>query len=106
MDYVTADALGALLGPAADPDRIATAVAAANQLVGRWSAPDPAAPPPTEPTPVQAQAALELGVALYRRHAAAGGFVTVDDLVARLPAEVSRPVRELLDVDAYRAGFA
>ena len=106
MDYVTDAELAGLLGPGADPARVTTATAAANQLIGHWSEPfDPFAPP-LDRTDVQAQAGLELAHQLYRRHAAVGGIFTVDELVARLPADLTRGIRDLLDADTHWWGVA
>ena len=106
VDYVTAADLQALLEPSAPADRVAVAAAAANQLIGQWVQPDPAAEPATEPTAAQAQAGLELGHTLYRRHAAVGGVFGSDDLVARLPADLVKSIRDLLDADAHLWGNA
>ena len=98
--------LSTLLGSGADPARVTTAVAGANQLIGTWVEPaDPLLPPATR-TAAQAQAGLELAHQLYRRHAAVGGIFTVDELVARLPADLTRGIRDLLDADTHWWGVA
>jgi hypothetical protein len=109
VEYVTAAQLTEVLGGGARPDRVDRAVAAANYLVERWTpqAPtDPPTPPATVPTPAQAEAAMELGVHLYRRQAAPGGLTETADLVAQLPADLVRGVRDLLDVDTSSWGIA
>ena len=106
MDYVTDAELIGLLGAGSDPARVAKATAAANQLIGHWSEPADIDNPPTVPTGAQAQAALELGHQLYRRHAAVGGIFTMDEVVARLPADLTKAIRDLLDADAHWFGVA
>jgi hypothetical protein len=105
LSYVTIEALTALLG-GGDPARVQIAVDAANQLIGHWVEPADPDNPPTEPTAAQQQAGLELAQTLYRRHAATGGFVGVDDLLARLPADLTRGIRDLLDTDTKWWGIA
>lgn len=106
MDYVTDAELLALLGPGADASRVTTATTAANQLIAHWVEPVDELDPPLVRTAAQAQAGLELGHQLYRRHAAVGGIFTVDELVARLPADLTRGIRDLLDADTHWWGVA
>jgi 3-hydroxyacyl-CoA dehydrogenase len=111
VDYVTAADLVGVVGAGAPGDRVARAVAAANYLVERWTPTDPLVivlppDPPAPPTPAQAQAGLELAVHLYRRQAAPGGLTETADLVAQLPADLVRGVRDLLDVDTSSWGIA
>jgi hypothetical protein len=73
---------------------------------GNWYFPGEEPVPGPAPTAVQHQAALELGQTLYRRHAATGGFVGVDQMLARLPADLVNPIRDLLDTDTHAWGLA
>lgn len=111
-EYVTAAELTALLGPSAAPERVTLAAGAANLLVERWceQAPDLTDPElplavPAPVTPVTRQAAMELAHSLYRAHAAVGGVFSVDDLLARLPADRVRAYRDLLDAETHAWGF-
>jgi hypothetical protein len=108
-EYVTTATLTALLGPSAAVDRVTLAVGAANLLVEQWCEQKPAGDPPVTPpapvTPVTSEAALELAHALYRAHAAVGGVFAVDDLLARMPADRVRPIRDLLDAEAHAWGI-
>ena len=126
-DHVTVEALTALLGASTDPARAEVAVTATNALIDVWVG-APAAPAPgvwrarwdqlrtgqrsqpaplvVEVTPASSQAGLELAHTLYRRHAATGGFVGVDELLARLPADLVRGIRDLLDADSHSWGVA
>ena len=97
--------LAALLGTGADPARVTRATEAANQLVGHWVETDDGLPPASR-TAAQAQAGLELSHQLYRRQAAVGGIFTVDELVARLPADLTRGIRDLLEADTHWWGVA
>lgn len=132
-EYVTAAELTALLGPSAAAARVALATDAANLLVpawceqappepapvargGSWARWDPRVPrravrvaedlaPDAPVTPITRQAALELAHELYRAHAAVGGVFSIDDLLARLPADRVRPIRDLLDAEAHAWGI-
>lgn len=110
-EYVTVAALLApgMLGPNAAPERAQLAVDAANALIPTWcqqaaledgTVPDPPVVPGLQ------QAALELAHELYRAHVAVGGVFAVDDLLARLPADRVRPIRDLLDAAAGAWGLA
>ena len=102
--FVTDAELLGLLGAGADASRVTKATAAANDLLTAWIEPADPLDPPTVATPAQAQAGLELAHTLYRRHAAVGGIFSMDDVVARLPADLTRGIRDLLDVHAHRFG--
>jgi len=102
--FVTDAELVGLLGTGADAARVTKATAAANELIAGWVEPADPANPPTVATAAQAQAGLELAHSLYRRHAAVGGIFTMDDVVARLPADLTRGIRDLLDAGAHRFG--
>jgi len=102
---VTDAELSALLGTGADAARVTKAVEAANQLIGTWVETADQLPPAAR-TAAQAQAGLELGHQLYRRQAAVGGIFTVDELVARLPADLTRGIRDLLEADTHWWGVA
>jgi len=104
VDYVTDAQLAALLGPTADPERITAAVDATNELVDLWAPGRPDQPPRTAPTPALAEAARELAHLLYRSQGAPGGF-TDDDVLARLPADRVRGIRDLLDADTHSWGL-
>jgi hypothetical protein len=106
-DYVTVEDLAAVLGAQMDQLRADAAVAAANELVGHWTAPTLDAEPPADAvTPAQRQAGLELAQTLYRRHAGTGATAGPEELLAQLPAELVAPIRELLDADTHRWGIA
>lgn len=106
-EYVTAEALLCLIGTSANTERVTLATDAANLLIPQWCPQgcDPEAPEP-EVDAVTRQAALELAHELYRSHAAVGGVFAVDDLLARLPADRVRPIRDLLDARTYAWGIA
>ena len=104
MDHVTDAELAALLGTGADPARVTRATTAANQLIDHWIKPATDTLPAV--TSASAQAGLELAHQLYRRHAAVGGIFTVDELVARLPADLTRGIRDLLEADTHWWGVA
>lgn len=108
--YVTTGQLAVLLGRGMVMERAAIAVAAANHAVAKWclQLPDPETGevPDGPVTGATTQAALELAQTLYRRQAATGGFVDYDDLVARLPADLVRGIRDLLDLDTRDWGLA
>lgn len=109
-DYVTAEQLSALLyptgsGPQGDPNRPAMAAAAANALVAQWTPQDPEGTP-APVGPITSQVALELAQTLYRRHAATGGLVDLDVLVARIPADLVRGLRDELDAASGAWGLA
>ena len=93
-----------LLGAGADASRVTKATAAANDLLATWIEPAAGAPPPMSVTPAQSQAGLELAHTLYRRHSAVGGIFSMDDVVARLPADLTRGIRDLIDAHAHRFG--
>lgn len=102
----------ALLGASANAARVTLATGAANALVPRWceqavdyTDPDLPVTPDAPVTPITRQAALELAHELYRAHAAVGGVFSIDDLLARLPADRVRPIRDLLDAEAHAWGF-
>lgn len=124
VEYVTAAELAALIGATADDARVVLAAGGSNALVELWAAqPVPETPasalarrrarrpttrtagPPAEVNDITHQAALELAHALYRRHAAVGGVFDVGDLVSRLPADIVRPIRDLLDSQTRVWGF-
>lgn len=100
-EYVTAEDLGALVGPAAAATRVQLAVDAANALIPTWCPQKATGDPPVAPdppvNPITQQAALELAHELFRAHAAVGGIFNVDELLGRLPADRVRPIRDLLD---------
>lgn len=102
-EYVDHQALVALIGTSAAPERVSLAVDAANLLVPVWCGQETAAPPVDA---VLRQAALELAHELYRSHAAVGGVFAVDDLLARLPADRVRPIRDLLAAREHAWGVA
>lgn len=107
-DYVTVEELAALLGANAPADRVALAVGAANALIPQWceqAAVDDEVPDPPV-TPITEQAALELAHELYRAHTAVGGVFAVDEMLARLPADRVRPIRDLLDAATEVWGLA
>ena len=109
-EYVTAAELGAIVGAAAGSERVTLAAGAANRLVAQWCEQWPEGEPPVAPdapvTDVTRQAATQLAHGLYRAHVAVGGVFGVDDLVARLPADLVKAVRDLLDADAQAWGLA
>ena len=109
-EYVTAAELQAILGPGADAGRVALAVDAANALVAAWcpqaAIGDPPAAPDAPVTPVTRQAGHELAHQLYRTHTAVGGVFGIDDLLARLPADRVKGIRDLLDAETHVWGMA
>jgi hypothetical protein len=104
--FVTDAELSALLGGGADAARITKATAAANDLLAVWIEPYDPLNPPTVATAAQAQAGLELAHTLYRRHAAVGGIFSMDEVVARLPADLTKGIRDLLDAHTHWFGVA
>lgn len=105
VDHVTVAELSALLGAGADPARCQLAVDGANYLLAGWvTGPDPSVPVPV--TPATHQAGLELAHTLYERHAAVGGIFNADEIYARLPASLTRPIDDLLNADTHLWGLA
>jgi hypothetical protein len=102
-EYVDRQALVALIGTSANAERVTLATDAANLLVPVWCG-QVDGPPPVDP--VLGQAALELAHELYRAHAAVGGVFAVDDMLARLPADRVRPIRDLLAAREHAWGVA
>ena len=110
VTHVTDADLAALLGGpggtgAFDPARVTAAVDAANYLIDAWAPVAAGAPERTETTPALAEAGRELAHLLYRAQGAPGGF-TDDDVLARLPADRVRGIRDLLDADTGSWGLA
>jgi hypothetical protein len=101
---VTVAELSALLGAGADPARVQLAVDGANYLLAGWVTGADTAPAPV--TPATHQAGLELGHTLYERHAAVGGIFNADEIYARLPASLTRPIEDLLNADTHLWGLA
>lgn len=96
-DWLTADRLAVLVGTTPDNPRVVEACAAANASVTYVLDADPAGTPPTGTEPALMSAAQILGVDLYRRPLAPGGVLALDDLFARLPANLYRSVQALID---------
>ena len=75
------------------------------RLRWRWLGQTVEPGPPAPVTATTRQAGLELAHELYRAHAAVGGVFEVGDLLARLPADRVRPIRDLLDADTHAWGI-
>jgi hypothetical protein len=107
--YVTVEQLAAILQPASTQpiltERIQVAVDAANALIAQWTPQDDTGTP-APVGPITTQAGLELAQTLYRRHAATGGIVDLDALVARLPSDLVRSIRDELDAQTAVWGLA
>jgi hypothetical protein len=96
-DWLTADALAVLVGTNASNQRVIDATAAANASVAYVLDLADTDPAPTGTEPALMAAAAILGVDLYRRPMAPGGLLALDDLFARLPANLYRSVQALID---------
>jgi len=108
-EYVTDAELVALMGPSSDPARVTLATGAANLLIPGWCeqhADADGLEVVAPVTPVTRQAALELAHELYRAHSAVGGVFQIEELLARLPADRARPIRDLLDSAAQVWGLS
>jgi hypothetical protein len=97
-DWLTPAALADLVGASATSARVVDAAASANASVSYLLDLDPITDPPsTGVEPALVTAAAVLGVDLYRRPLAPGGLLALDDLYARLPANLYRSVAALVD---------
>lgn len=111
-EYVTAEELAAVLGPAAPAARVELAVSCANLAIATWApqAPDTTTDPPTPIwAPVDGltqEAAMRTAHLAYQTQAATGSVYSADDLLARLPADWVRGIRDLLDAATTRWGLA
>lgn len=109
-EYVTTAELLAVIGANADPGRVAQCVDAANAVVAYWCPQLPVGDPPVAPdapvTPITKEAAWEAAHAFYRAQVAVGGVYGIEELIARLPADRVKPIRDLLDVHTQVWGLA
>ena len=109
-NYVTHEELVELVGASASSSRVTLAVGAANSLIPVWVRQGDGTDetPPTDPPEddfIVRTAALELAHELYRAHVAVGGVFAVEDLLARMPADRVRPIRDLLDARTHAWGI-
>lgn len=95
--WVTPEALAELVGASATSARVVTAADTANASVAYLLDAADGAPPPTGAEPALVEAATILAVDCYRRPLASGGLLALDDLYARLPANLYRSVQALVD---------
>lgn len=106
---MTAEGLAELLKKPATDSRVVLAVTTANVQIEQWAEQFPLEDgtiPPAPVTPPLEQAGLELAHTLYRRHAAVGGVFAMDEILSRLPADLVRPIRDLIDTETHGWGLA
>lgn len=95
--WLTPAALADLVGASATSARVVDAAAAANASIAYVLDAGPDDPPATGAEPALVSAAKAIGVDLYRRPLAPGGVLAMDDLYARLPANLYRGVQAMVD---------
>ena len=96
--WVTPAELADRLGKAATDPAVILAADTANAAVAYVLDLDPVLDPPaTGAEPALRTAAITIGVDCYRRPLASGGLLAMDDLYARLPANLYRSIQALVD---------